>query len=577
MLRQALDEAENHEKQQQQLKDEEANAESSSLVQTIDPAEISRLGNQAYGSISGEIRTGNSDLERDVFYDENDEGDSDAGDENEDDDDDEEEYLFDTDDDWESERSSMTETCKRRGTNLATRAWELLKGCFILVVNVENVWDSPAASHWRQTRRRKKYVILFWFVVLASSYTTERVSYKLLVDRSGPFRLFAVEMVAFTHAFIVGSGMLISAISRKDFTIQPLGIPIVDVGLMALLDTIHILLVFLTGYHVAPTWTVILVQFTIPLTALLSQFVHPDGYFKKCCGEYPTGSNSGAVDGMICQDSSAVGQPLRGFGGLSIEHISGSILISLAVLLALFPSMYTFVDNEFFTYAFASSTEIPIQTAYNTILFLSSCIPAAASQLYKEYIFLQYKQPVQQDYLNFVLSVFQLIFASIMSPLVYMLLGFYASNDWVDLYPAYDYSKNFGDGFKCFIGILDEEEAKNGYHDEATCSQSFSLVALYSFSVIFVGVAVDKIVNGGATRVMYRGVSAGIILSVTSLYIYDLHIPDFSYGPVVDSLNLVCLILLVVGSEIYHRVSLQDASFETVYPEIESFFDDVTE
>jgi len=80
-----------------------------------------------------------------------------------------------------------------------------------------------------------------------------------------------------------------------------------------------------------------------------------------------------------------------------------------------------------------------------------------------------------------------------------------------------------------------------------------------------------------ATKVMYRGVSAGIILSVTLLYIYDLNIPEFSYGAAIDSLNLLCLLLLVAGSEIYHRVSLQDASFETVYPEIESFFDDADE
>ncbi len=80
-----------------------------------------------------------------------------------------------------------------------------------------------------------------------------------------------------------------------------------------------------------------------------------------------------------------------------------------------------------------------------------------------------------------------------------------------------------------------------------------------------------------ATKVMYRGVSAGIILSVVSLYVYDLNIPEFNYGAAIDSLNLVCLILLVVGSEIYHRVSLHDASFETVYPEVDNFFDDYSE
>jgi hypothetical protein len=333
---------------------------------------------------------------------------------------------------------------------------------------------------------------------------------------------------------------------------------------MALLDTVHMLLVFLTGIHVAPTLTVILVQFTLPLTALITQFVHPDGRVKRCFGA-PSVS-------METSDSSAgiEGRPLPGWGGLSIEHISGSVIIMLAVLLALCPAMYSIVDPNFFIYA----GTIPIQTACNTMLFVSSCIPAATSQLYKEHIFLQYKQPVQADYLNFLLSIFQLIFASIMAPLVYTLQGLVASDDWPSLYPSSGFSKNFVEGVQCFLGILDEDRAENGYADEAVCSYSLSLVVLHAFSIIAVGIAVDKIINAGATKVMFRGVSAGIIFSVTCLYIYDLHIPDFSYGPVIDCLNLICVLLLVVGSEVYHRVSLQDATFETVFPEVDNFYDD---
>ncbi len=326
------------------------------------------------------------------------------------------------------------------------------------------------------------------------------------------------------------------------------------------------LLVFLTGYHVAPTLTVILVQFTLPLTALITQFVHSDGCIKRCgnTSTIPSETNNGTN----CLPSE--GRPLPGAGGLSIEHIMGSIIIALAVLLALCPALYSIWDPNFFAYA----DTIPIQTAYNTMLFVSSCIPAAASQLYKEHIFLQYKQPVQADFLNLILSIFQLIFASIMSPLVYTLLGLAAMKDWPKLYPSSGFSKNFVEGFQCFIGRLDENRAENGYDDPAECRYSLSLVLLHSFSVITVGVAVDKIVNAGATKVMFRGVSAGIIVSVVGLYIYDLMIPDFSYGPAIDSLNLVCVLLLVVGSEVYHRVSLQDATFETVFPEIENFYDD---
>ena len=124
-------------------------------------------------------------------------------------------------------------------------------------------------------------------------------------------------------------------------------------------------------------------------------------------------------------------------------------------------------------------------------------MPAAASQLYKEHIFLQYKQPVQPDYLNFLLSIFQVIFASIISPLTYTLLGFAASDNWPKLYPSSEFSINFAEGFQCFFGNLNNERAKDGYLDEAMCRRSFPLIVLYSFSVIIVGVAVDKIVNGG--------------------------------------------------------------------------------
>jgi hypothetical protein len=501
MLRRALDEAENHEKQLQQEHrlQEDAEAETDTLIPPSAHEEIPRVVNQSYGATSITSKTSN-DFEGGIVYDDDDDDDDDddaSGD------DDEEEYSVGADEDWDAETNSITDNLKRRVSNMAIRVWSLIKGCLTVVVNVENVWDSPTTSQGREIRRKNRCVILFWFFILAISYTTERVSYKLLVDRSGPFRLLAVEVVAFTHALMVGCGMLVFAIARKDFTMQPLGIPVVDVGLMALLDTLHMMLVFLTGYHVAPTLTVILVQFTLPLTALISQAVHPGGYFNKCSDQQSRISdNNNAASGTLFDFSNAhtrdnnAGQPSPGSGGLSIEHKSGSIIIFLAVLLALCPSIYTLVDKDFFRYA-STTNEIPIQTAFNTILFVSSCIPAAASQLYKEYVFHQYKQPVQPDYLNFLLSSFQLIFASIMSPLVYVLLGFYASDDWTELYPSSDFVKNFGQGLQCFLGILDEEKAKNGYYDQATCHHLFYLVVLYSVSVVSVSVAVDKIVNGG--------------------------------------------------------------------------------
>lgn len=126
---------------------------------------------------------------------------------------------------WEDEADPTPEQ------SLFERAWGAVKGCFVIVVNVENLWDSPELNEARVSRSRRNHlVVLLWFFILATSYASERYTFKLVVDRTGPFRLFAVEMVTICHATMVGFGMLISALSKRDCSIQPLGIPVVDVG-----------------------------------------------------------------------------------------------------------------------------------------------------------------------------------------------------------------------------------------------------------------------------------------------------------------------------------------------------------
>jgi len=138
-----------------------------------------------------------------------------------------------------------------------------------------------------------------------------------------------------------------------------------------------------------------------------------------------------------------------------------------------------------------------------------------------------------------------------------------AGEDWSTLYPSSHFSKNFLSGLKCFLGLLPDDLAESDFPEPAECDFSLGLVLLHAFSIIAVGCAVDKIVNAGATKAMYRGVSAGIIVAVLLMYEYDMHLPRFNYGPAIDALNLVSLILLVVGAEVYHRVSLSDSVFET--------------
>lgn len=469
------------------------------------------------------------------------------------------------------------------------------------------MWDSPPDPNQRENppSTRRKWIVLLWFVVLATSYAGERSTFKLLVDRAGPFRLFAVEMVTAVHAILLGFTMILYAVAIRtnnrtstsntagraassssysgfngpsrpsanhattSSNEKPLGlgIPLVDVSLMALLDVVNLILVFLTGIYVPPTLTVILVQFLLPLTVFLTQFSHPDGRCT-CCRDTST---TRVADAAAAADDRPSSSALPGWGGLSAPHLWGSLIIFSAVALAMVPALYSIANPDFFVYADA----IPLRTAYNSLLFVSACIPAAASQLYKEHVFLYYKQPTNLPLLNLVLSIFQFLFASVLSPLVFGLQGMGArtDEDWTTLYPNTAFSQNFLDGLRCFFRQLPAEDQESKYPEEARCDLTLVLTILHAFSIIAVGVAVDRIVHAGATKVMYRGISAGIILAVLCMQAYDMSMIEFSYGPFVDGLNLTCALLLILGSEVYHRVSLSDSTFETVYPPTENLYE----
>jgi hypothetical protein len=373
----------------------------------------------------------------------------------------------------------------------------------------------------RRQQRRNKLLVLFWFVIVATSYAGERSSFKWLVDRTGPFRLVMVQIVVLANALLMG--ILYAATRPRRRT---LGVSIVDVCVMAVLDTVAMLIMFISVAKVPPTLTVILLQWNIPLMAIWTQ----------------------------CRHRSSD-------RGLDVSHWVGCTILAGAVALALVPSVISLLYPDFFLYADA----IPLRTAVQTLFYVSSCIPAAASQLYKEHVFLQNKQPVNMELLNMLLSIFEFILASIVSPLAFVLQGLGFRDDWTHAYESSQFGDNAMDAIRCFFG----QSSTRDYPEEARCSFVGILVLFHVLSVVSVGVAVDRIVNAGAIKVMYRGISAGIILAVLSMHVYDMITPTFNYGPAVDALNFACLILLIVGTEIYHRSGIPDSTFETVYPPVE--------
>ena len=84
---------------------------------------------------------------------------------------------------------------------------------------------------------RNPKAALFWFLFLSISYAGERSTFKLLVDRVGPFRLFSVELILGGHALLTGIGIVLghflsnrSSSNENGRNGVGLGLPLADVG-----------------------------------------------------------------------------------------------------------------------------------------------------------------------------------------------------------------------------------------------------------------------------------------------------------------------------------------------------------
>lgn len=411
----------------------------------------------------------------------------------------------------EYEDNSFFSTSESSSLEVNNKWWIVKQARGLLSTLGFNMWDSPRRNDHGATQ---KLAVLFWFVVLALAYAVERASFKILVDRAGPFRLLYSEAICGLHCLFVGFGLL-CVLKLKGEKLE-LGLAISDLIIMAILDACHLILSMVSGSHVRPVTSVILVNLTIPLMA---------------CMSYVLGNSP--MDWL------------------------GATMVTLAVLLALLPAIGFLIAPSFL-----GDAQMTTQSAWNTLVFTLSCVPAAISAMFKERTLIQYKQPVDPKVLNLLLSCFQLVFTGLVSPLFYSLQGI-AMDGFPNVYPSDQLANNFVDACRCFAN----RPYNYLYPEPSQCKHIWILVLLHVLAIVTLAFAVEKIVRAGATALTYSAISLGIVLAVASMYLYELFFLNVVHGFFFNALLLLSTFFLLLGHELHHRLTWSNATFETVFPE----------
>ena len=133
------------------------------------------------------------------------------------------------------------------------------------------------------------------------------------------------------------------------------------------------------------------------------------------------------------------------------------------------------------------------------------------------------------------------------------------STNW-EGYPIEFFFTNIVDGYNCFLGNGPDE---SGYDtSDSICSYSYFLVLGYVISNILVLECID-IVLRARKQILERSMTAAVLVAFFALAIYDNDFGQDSHG--IDFQNILALIVLLIGMEIYGRDPEPDAESLTAF------------
>lgn len=377
------------------------------------------------------------------------------------------------------------------------------------------------ANLFNEYTTKQNLLILASILMLMAATATERVTFKIMVDRMLPYKFVLVQTIYLFSSFIFS----IMTAAKKYFTAEitpEMGhFPHSNIVLMAIIDTVPFICMAWSASGVPPTMTVILMHASTIFVIIGSKFTFPQRHY-------------------------------------SNMNITGVVLIAVSITICLIKTVLTQVSSK--------------NVSHHHMIIVSSFVFVAAASLqglttlYKEKCIIQWAQPIDNFYLSSWLFFYQFIVIIMMSMIFYLVAGtvifdnifyviisnLYSSIALFDKASFHNMYESFHDGWLCFFG-----RESHDYQDDdsiyADCSDSMGVILAYVLSNAFVVVSMSSVLQV-SHQALGRSTEFAVLTAFIVLWIYDLHKTQSTvFGGNEGIVDIFAILLLLVGMEVYDR------------------------
>lgn len=362
---------------------------------------------------------------------------------------------------------------------------------------------------------KEQWFLVLSIIILIISTSTERVTFKMTVDRMIPFRFVLIESIFLISLILYGIISFIKETFTTKITLQMKSFSHIKLLKMAILDTIQFAGLFSSASGVSPTMTVILLHASTPCIVLGSRVTFPN----------------------------------RKYSSIQIKGVQ---LMSIAILISISrPIINSIYDKSYYS------------SLSSTLLYVFSAAFQGIATLYKEKCIIDWSQPMDIHYLSSWLFIYQFLVALLLAPLLYVLQGI--SNDWKG-YPLSSIFHNIYDGWQCLGG--DNPYDVEPYDPEYTyCENSIWLIVGFVVSNILVLECIGRVLQT-SNQILGRSMAAAIFVAFIALGVYDVQSNEPAYGYFNSNIgiaDMLSIIFLLAGMEVFGRDDEPEEIFVTNY------------